>query len=181
MSNYIEKANENHEKLINLFNDKQKIWNEYVLLSWPWLLILLVSIMLLVLFFRYRKKVSTARLLLAGFSSCILAVFFDTIGNFYNWYDYRYDLIPGVPNLVPWDVIFIPIAVMFTLQIKPKINPIIKAVIFSGTLSFVILPILNISAYYYKVNWSYFYSFIILMIIFLVAYGLSKLDSYEEL
>ncbi|ASK64076.1 hypothetical protein CFK37_18900 [Virgibacillus phasianinus] len=181
MNNYIEKTNENRDKLISVFTEKRELWNEYVFLSWQWILLAIISVVIILLFIRYRKKMSTARLLLAGFSSCILAVFLDTLGDFYNWYDYRYDLIPGTPNLIPWDAIFIPIAVMFTLQIKPKVNPIIKAILFSGITSFVVLPFLSYSPYYYQTNWSYFYSFLILIFIYLVAYGLTRLDSHERL
>ncbi|MGE1195904.1 hypothetical protein [Priestia megaterium] len=48
---------------------------------------------------------------------------------------------------------------IFFIQVKPKINPVIKALIYSAVGAFIGLPLLNWIGIYKPLHWRYIYSF----------------------
>lgn len=163
-----------NNQLLDAREFKMSIWKEYVLFDWHWWFGVLVTFISIFLWIKFRDRATTANLLLAGFTSSILSALLDTTGNFFGWYDYRYDVIPMTPNYVPWDFFVLPVLVMFTIQFFPKVNVYIKGIILSALISFVGLPILNWMNIYKAMNWNYFYSFGLMYIIFILSYLMSS-------
>jgi len=101
------------------------------------------------------------------------------IGDFLGLWDYRYEVFPLTSNYLPWDLFLLPIPVMFFIQVKPKIKPVIKALIYSALASFIGLPLLNWIGVYKPLHWRYIYSFPILIVIYIAAsYIASKRKLY---
>ncbi|WP_376738448.1 CBO0543 family protein [Priestia aryabhattai] len=111
----------------------------------------------------------------------IFSSFLDMIGDFLGLWDYRYEVFPLTSNYLPWDLFLLPIPVMFFIQVKPKIKPVIKALIYSALASFIGLPLLNWIGVYKPLHWRYIYSFPILVVIYIAASYIASKRKFEKL
>ncbi|MFQ6389119.1 CBO0543 family protein [Priestia aryabhattai] len=111
----------------------------------------------------------------------IFSSFLDMIGDFLGLWDYRYEVFPLTSNYLPWDLFLLPIPVMFFIQVKPKIKPVIKALIYSALASFIGLPLLNWIGVYKQLHWRYIYSFPILIVIYIAASYIASKRKFEKL
>ncbi len=162
--------------------EKYELWKSEVLFSWQWWLIFILFISLVTLWICLRKKESTQRLLYVGIVVGILSLFLDILGNFFGLWDYQYELIPAAPWFAPWDIVLIPVFITLLIQWKPKISPLIKSVLFAGSSSFIGLPILTFLGFYVPLNWEYYYSFPINLVIYLIGHNIAfKTTRYKQL
>ncbi|MCA1065233.1 CBO0543 family protein [Rossellomorea sp. AcN35-11] len=159
---------------------KMDVWQEYVLFSWHWWLGLALAVIPLLIWMRYRDRGSTTSLLLAGLTTSILSAFWDTTGNFFGWYDYRYDLLPMTTNYFPYYFVLLPVLVMFTIQLFKGVNVYLKGIVLSALISFVGLPVLRMIGIYQLLNWNYVYSFILMCIIFVLSFQMSKIKDQKD-
>ncbi|WP_318842036.1 CBO0543 family protein [Priestia megaterium] len=111
----------------------------------------------------------------------IFSSFLDMIGDFLGLWDYRYEVFPLTSNYLPWDLFLLPISMMFFIQVKPKIKPVIKALIYSALASFIGLPLLNWIGVYKPLHWRYIYSFPILVAIYIAASYIASKRKFEKL
>ncbi|WP_310649025.1 CBO0543 family protein [Priestia aryabhattai] len=111
----------------------------------------------------------------------IFSSFLDMIGDFLGLWDYRYEVFPLTSNYLPWDLFLLPISMMFFIQVKPKIKPVIKALIYSAVASFIGLPLLNWIGVYKQLHWRYIYSFPILVVIYIAASYIASKRKFEKL
>ncbi len=74
-----------------------------------------------------------------------------------------------------------PVTVMFLLQIKPNINPLIKAAIFGIISAFVAEPFFTWVGMYHAEHWKVIYSFPIYVVIYLIAHFISARKDYKEI
>lgn len=169
-----EKAHEIHVKLF-------EIWLEHMLFTPKWWLLLSLIIIPWTLWFIYRKKESTHRLLFAGMFSTIAAVMLDIMGVVTGLWYYKIKDIPLVSNMITWNFSLIPVSVMFSLQFKPFHNPYIKAFIYSALTSFVAEPLFMWMGFFGYKHWKYIYSFPIYFVIYLIAHYMSKGNKFEKL
>ncbi len=70
---------------------------------------------------------------------------------------------------------------MFALQIKPKMNPLLKGALFSALAAFGGMNFFNAIDFYNPKNWSTLYDFIIFLTLYYTAYWLTKMESYNTL
>ncbi|WP_332628437.1 CBO0543 family protein [Halalkalibacter flavus] len=166
---------------IQLKNEKIQIWLEHSLFTWQWWFGVIVLLLSILIWLKFRNKNSTDRLLYSGFFVVICASILDILGHNLGFFHYHYEVFPLTANYLPWSIIVIPVIVMFFLQYKPNANPFIKSVIFSALLSFIGLPLLSFIGIYHIVKWNYFYSFIILIIIYLIAHFLVQRDNFDKI
>ncbi|WP_099158053.1 CBO0543 family protein [Virgibacillus ndiopensis] len=178
MNSYSDLTKKMNEQLINANQDKINIWKEYVLFDWHWWFGVLLAIVPIILWIKFRDKNLTVVLLLAGLTSAILSAYFDTTFLFFGLFDYRYEVTPMGPNYLPWNFCFIPVLIMFTVQLFSKINIYLKGVILSALVSFIGLPILSWMRIFNLINWNYFYSFIVFFTIFSLSYQMSKIAKF---
>ncbi|WP_346426583.1 CBO0543 family protein [Bacillus sp. Y1] len=61
----------------------------------------------------------------------IVSLCLDVVGDQFGFWHYRFNVMPVLPTYFPWDVTLMPVSVMFILQIKPNLNPVIKAILFA--------------------------------------------------
>jgi magnesium-transporting ATPase (P-type) len=94
MDKKIEELYKNIEKSNNQLLE---IWLDNVLFTWQWWLEVFLCIFPWTLWFIFRKKESTFRLLCAGFSIVILSSWMDFLGVTFGLWYYKYDVIPTIP------------------------------------------------------------------------------------
>jgi len=176
------------EKLDKLSRENQQIiqqvievWYAEVLFSWRWWFGLILTILVWLIWFKFHRKESRYRLLTAGFFVMTLSVSLDGIGVQLGLWSYRYEVIPFIPAFVPYDLALMPVVIMSLIQFKPNTSPIIKSFIFGVGASFVGEPIIVFLDIYKPLQWNYFYSLPIYMVIFLIAYKISSNNKYRDL
>ncbi|WP_088104216.1 CBO0543 family protein [Halalkalibacter urbisdiaboli] len=170
-----------YSKENELMNEKFQIWLEHSLFSWQWWFGLILLFISIIFWIRFRKQDSTHRLLYSGFFVVIFSSFFDLLGASIGLFHYHYELFPFSSNYLPWSIAILPISIMTVLQIKPNVNPFLKSAIYSAVIAFIALPLLHLIGVYHPVKWHYFYSFLILFVLYLMAYFLVRRSHFEEL
>ena len=116
-----------------------------------------------------RKKPDTYRLVFAGLFTMLASTYMDTVGMALRLWGYPTKEVPIVPPYLTWDLCTIPIITMIFLHYKPKINPIIKAIVLGIVGSFIIQPIAVWVGLYNPYHWKHAYSFPIVIMIYLGA------------
>lgn len=173
------------EKAYKLINESSELMIDAMLHSflftWKWWIGVGFIIIPWVLWFILREKESSDRLLYAGFVAIIISTVMDSIGVSTAKWIYPIKILPSTVIFIPFTFSLIPVATMFALQIKPRINPFIKAVVFGGLGGYVVIPLATLIDHYRLIDWRYTYSFIILTIIYLIAYWFSKRSKFGKI
>jgi hypothetical protein len=178
----LQRIDEGYSMLFEAYMNKYTVWREFILFSWQWWFGVLLSLVLILFWLKIRRKESTDRILYAGIIVASVATFLDVTGNFFGLWTYRYEVLPWGPWYFPWDYIIMPISVMFLLQVKPKLSPLLKAILFATVSSFIGLPLFHYLGLYQPLDWKYIYSFPIQIIIYFVGhYFAYKRKYYEKL
>ncbi|HWP98694.1 MAG TPA: CBO0543 family protein [Syntrophomonadaceae bacterium] len=157
------------------------LWLKYVLFGWRWWIGVFLMLAPWILWFIFRKKDSSDRLLYAGLFTILISSWFDVLGILFGLWSYYYPVVPFSPAFVPWDFSLLPVITMAFLQYKPKINPYLKAVIYSVIGSFIAQPLFVWMGYYNSKHWEHYYSFPIFFVIYLIAYKFSVATRFEKL
>ncbi|MCL7747616.1 CBO0543 family protein [Halalkalibacter alkaliphilus] len=172
---------ENSNQIEQLLNQKIDIWLEHVLFTGFWWLGVALSIVPWLIWFIFRNNQSTDRLLYVGFFVMVTALILDVLGSQFGLWHYRYNVIPIVPSFLPWDIALMPVTIMFFLQIKPNINPLMKAVLFALVASYIAEPFFTWLEIYQPKTWRYSYSVPIQIIIYLIAHFISRRNCFSKL
>lgn len=174
-----EKAYNQLSEVSRIFADTVK--NEF-LTTWQWWFGLVLFIIPWLLWVKYRRKDSTGRLLLAGLLTLLLSLTIDLAALSLGLWSYPMVIIPLAPFLfLPYHFSLAPVAVMFALQIKPKMNPLLKGIIFAAIAAFGGMNFFNAIDFYNPKDWSTLYDFIIFLTLYFSAYGVTKIESFSKL
>lgn len=95
-------------------------------------------------------------------------------------WEYNSELIPLTPPLLPWNFTIMPVTSMLFYQYKPQINPLIKSVVFSAIGSFIGQPMFAYIGVYNPKHWKHYYSFPILVIIYLIGHYFLTRKNFKE-
>ena len=161
--------------------EMQKLWLTTSVFTWRWWLTVCFAIVPWIVWLVVRKRESTARLMFAGVTVMVLAAFLETIGIIRGYWWYRYHLLPILTANIMWSYSLMPVSIMLLLQWKPNISPLIKAIVYSAIASFIGLRIFEWLGMYHPKQWSNIYSFVITIVIYLIADFVSKRSSLEKL
>jgi len=151
------------------------------LFTWKWWIAVAMIIIPWVIWAIFRKKESSARLLFASFIVMILSTNLDAFGVENGKWTYPLKAIPIPTISYSFRYSVIPVLIMFFLQYKPQVNPLIKAVIFAGVSAYIGMPLMALIDMYKKVDWAYTYSFFLLTVFYLVAHWFSRRKSFKQL
>jgi len=146
------------------------VWIKTIVFTWRWWLLIALTIVSLAVWIKWRKKESTARLLYGGFIILLLTYYMDTIGVALGLWSYPTECFPIIPPYFSWDFCIIPVMAMFTLQYKPRANPIIKAIGLGIFGAYIIQPIAVWVGWYHFRHWKHTYSFILVVIFYLLGF-----------
>ncbi|MDQ0974540.1 hypothetical protein QFZ31_004418 [Neobacillus niacini] len=177
----IELIDKNQNGIEHLIDKKIQIWTDYVLFSGLWWMGVGLSIIPWIIWFVIRKRESTDRLLYTAFYIMTIAVVSDILGDQLGLWHYRYHVIPVLPTYFPWDVTLMPLSIITLIQIKPKMNPWFKAVVFSLLASYVAEPFFDWLGVYEPKHWRYSYSVPLQIIFYMSAHALSKRNQFSKL
>lgn len=177
----VKKIDDVYKALVQANQKDHDIWFEYVFLSWQWWFCILLSIIPWILWWKYRKKESTHRLLYGAFFIMFISMSLDSFGAELGYWDYRYEPLPFLPSFAPWDLCLLPITFLIFMQINPNISPIIKAIFYSFFCTFIGEPFFEWLGFYQLLKWNHLYSFPIHFLIFLIGYFLVTGKDFEEL
>lgn len=99
-----------------------------------------------------------------------IVTFLDEVGCQLNLWEYRYDIEPLFPRLIPMNFTMLPLCYMFIYQYFTKWKPyLIASTIIAALFAFVGEPIFIFLDIYQMLNWRHIYSFpiyILLAVIF---------------
>lgn len=155
-------------------------WKEHLLFSWEWWLAVFLTILPWVVWFIFRKKESTDRLMYAGFFMILISSWLDFLGVVYGMWIYYVDVYYSIPPHVLWDFSVIPVTVMLLIQIKPHFSPLLKGIIFAslGVLGELVFEWLE---FYEPTKWRIAYSFPIYIILYLISHYLTRRTKFALL
>ncbi len=181
-----EKGLAQSEKAYNQFTEISSLLantvTEEFLSTWQWWFGLALFIVPWIVWFRLRKKDSAGRLLLGGLLTIILSLTIDLAALSLGLWSYPMVIIPLSPFLfLPYHFTLAPVGVMFALQIKPKMNTLLKGILFSSIAAFGGMNFFSAIDFYNPKNWSTLYDFIIFLTLYYAAYSVTKIESYTKL
>ncbi|KRE82452.1 hypothetical protein ASG89_14440 [Paenibacillus sp. Soil766] len=177
----VEHIDNNANQIHLLIEQKIAFWKEHVVFSGLWWFGVLLSIVPWIIWFLVRNKNSTDRILYVGFFVMSISVFLDILGDQFGYWHYRFNVIPIVPTYLPWDLTLMPVTIMFLIQIKPKVNPYFKALLFALLTSYAAEPFIKWLMIYNPIEWKFSYSVPIQFVIYLAAHYLSRRNKFKEL
>jgi hypothetical protein len=147
--------------------------------SFSWWIALIMLITPWVLWGIFRKKESSARLLFAAFIVIILSSILDAYGVDRGKWSYPVKVIPLPTMSYSFRYSLVPVSIMFLIQYKPHIHPLIKGFLFGAFGAYIGMPIMNELHLYKEIDWHYTYSFFILVMMYLIAHWFSKRTSFD--
>jgi multisubunit Na+/H+ antiporter MnhE subunit len=176
--NQAEKAYNQFAEVNSLF---AKIVTEYFLFTWQWWLGLALFLVPWIIWFIFRDRDRTRQLLLGGLLTIILALTIDLSALSLELWSYPMIMIPLAPFVfLPYHFSLAPVGIMFALQIKPKMNSLLKGVIFSAIAAFGGMNFFNAIDFYNPKNWSTLYDFIIFLFLYYAAYLIGKIGERQH-
>ncbi|MDC3418420.1 CBO0543 family protein [Aquibacillus salsiterrae] len=177
----IKKTDELYDEFHQIQMEYLKYWQETTLWHWEFWLSISLTIFPWIIWFIIRKRGSEARLLLAGSFVLIISSWFDFLGVVFGLWHYSGKALPTIPTYFPWDFSLLPVWTMLWLQFKPTFNPFFKAIIYSALTSFLGEPLFEWLGLYSSEKWNVFYSFLVYIFIYLIAYRISKAKTFDTL
>ncbi|RSD28652.1 CBO0543 family protein [Mesobacillus subterraneus] len=174
------------ERAYDQFTDSSSLFAKIVmedfLFTWQWWFGIALFVIPWIMWFAFRKKESTGRLLLGGLLTIVLSLTIDLAALSLGLWSYPVVLIPLAPFLfLPYHFSLAPVGIMFALQIKPNMNSFLKGVIFSAAAAFLGMNFFNAIEFYNPKSWSTLYDFCIFLFLYYAAYTVVKLDSFKRI
>jgi len=179
-NNFVNEVDRIYESIHQQCLKSQDIWKNEILFTWRWWLLVILTILFWGIWILVRKKESTDRLLYAGLFMSLISSHLDLIGVSLGLWTYPINIILPVPPFLPWDFCFLPVATMLFIQLKPKISPLIKSVIFAFISSFIVEPAATYGDFYHPVNWKYCYSFPVFILLYLASNYLYTRNNFAK-
>lgn len=174
--NQIDKAT---ERIVEANRLTMEAVNNAFLFTWQWWIALAMIIIPWVIWLVFRDRNSSARIFAAGLLLMVLSEVLDIVGVGLGKWAYPVKVIPIATVSFSFRLSLLPVFAMLLMQIKPKLNPFIKAMIFGVFGAYIGLPLLSVIDLYKKIDWSLHYSFIILTIMYLLAHWFSRRASFQ--
>lgn len=174
------------EKAYNQFTEVNSIFTktvtEHFFTTWQWWFGIALFIVPWIIWFIFRDKESTGRLLLGGLLTIILSLTIDLAALSLGLWSYPMIIIPLAPFVfLPYHFSLAPVGIMFALQIKPKMNSLLKGGVFAAIAAFGGMNFFNAIDFYNPKEWSTFYDFIIFLTLYYAAYLMTRIKSYKNL
>lgn len=154
-------------------------WLSHGVFSWTWWICTALTILPWLFWFSVKKSDSTDRLLYSGFSIIILSSYLDMLGMSMGLWGYDCQIVPTIPPYMPWDFTLMPVVSMLFYQYKPNVHPFLKSVVFSAIGSFIVQPLFEWIGIYDPKGWKNYYSFPILIGIYLIGYYFYTRDRFQ--
>lgn len=178
---------EDFHKLVSTQEDLTKdgthYWDLYSDLStWQfWIILAMLILPIIYVYFKIdRKHIFVIGFF--GFAAHVLFAYVDAIGIRYGLWGYPYQVFPFLPS-VSLDAAIIPVAIMLVYQwtLTHEKNFPLYALLTALVFGFGFKPLLTGLDLFEKFKWvNYFYIFLIYIVLFLLAYLLTKIFSWMQ-
>jgi hypothetical protein len=144
-------------------------WLKYEIFTPQAFLLLAMLILPWFLWWKLVDKTRFLEIIIFGLLICTAATLLDEVGCQLNWWDYRYDIEPLFPRLIPMNFTMLPVWYMLIYQYFTQWKSFITAnIIASALLSFIGEPALAMTGIYVMLDWKHYYSFPIYIILALI-------------
>lgn len=154
------------DKLSNQLTDlRMEIWTKHTLFTWQWWMLLIACIIMLVLFIVCIKK--EKRLPSIAYFGIIYLINknLDDIATAMVWSDYRMQLEPIIPTMLPANLFIIPIGLTLIYDRYKKWKSFLIALGGASVLiAYIALPLMKMVNIYLEKSWNAHWSFITLVI-----------------
>ncbi len=159
------------DKLTNQVTDLRiELWTNYTLFTWQWWVLLVACIIMLVLFFLFIKKERLLSSIAYLGIIYILNKNLDDVATAMDWYDYRMQLEPIIPTMLPANLFIIPIGLTLLYdRFKKWKSYLIALALVSAFISYVALPMMKTVDIYLEKSWNANWSFISLVLIAVIS------------
>jgi len=148
-------------------------WINYEFLSFPWILLTIIAILVIILWIKLVARKNLIEILLFGVLIAITGVTFDEFGYEYRLWRYNYHIISQFPHILWIHLFILPIIYMLIYQYFPKWKAFLTVMIISAFMfAFIFEPILVLLNYYELLKWNYSYSVPIYILLGVVYKGL---------
>ena len=105
---------------------------------------------------------------------------FDDLATVKDWYDYRIQLEPLIPTMLPANLFIIPISLTLIYQKYTNWKEfMIVLLLLSGFISFIALPMMRDFGFYLTKNWNAFYS--VLSLLFMATLSKVVVDQLKKI
>ncbi|MTW85642.1 hypothetical protein F3157_08200 [Virgibacillus dakarensis] len=170
------------EKIIEVNNLMTEAVVNSFMFTWQWWFGIGLFIIPWIVWFLFRDKQSTGRLLIGGFVTIILSLIIDLIALSYGLWSYPMKFSPIAPLLfLPYHFSLAPVTIMFAIQIKPKANALLKGLIFAAIGAFIGMNFFAMIDFYNPKGWSTIYDLFIYLFLFFVANWFSNMDNFKKI
>ena len=169
------------EQLYALHKKFLELWKSEMFLTWRWWLAVALFILPWVVWIIIRKEESTYRLLFPGLFIILFSLIFDLIGVTLDVWYYPVKIFPILPQSEPFNFSVLPVVTLLFIQYFPKVKAIYKALIYAIAGSFIFQPLMEWIGLYANDEWKNYYSFPILMVMYLTANWLATRKNFKPL
>jgi hypothetical protein len=182
MNNISDTMTQIHLNISKLNEDYIILWKEEMFLTWRWWVQVALLFVPWFVWYFIKKKESTNRLLLSGLFVYLMTSILDSIGVAFGLWHYLYTPLPYLHTFfLPWDFSAFPVMIMLLIQIKPNINPYIKALFFACISAFVFEPFFTWLKLYVPLNWEHYYGIPLHFIIYVIADRVSRRKHFKPI
>ncbi|AEI43989.1 hypothetical protein [Paenibacillus mucilaginosus] len=159
------------DKLSNQLTElRWDMWFQHTLFTWQWWMLVFACVISLgALLLLIDKKQSLRMAAYLGIIY-ILNKNLDDVATALDWYDYRMQLEPIIPTMLPVNLFFIPMGLTLVYQFFSSWKKFLIALgVFSAGVSYVSLPLMKLAGIYMEKHWNAHLSMLSLVVMAVLA------------
>jgi len=135
-------------------------WLKYELFTPQFWLLLGILIFPWIIWWRLVDRKRFLEIIICGLLISSVVTVLDEIGCQLNWWEYRYDIEPLFPRLIPMNHAMLPVGYMLIYQYFSEWKPFAVAnIVFAAVMAFIGEPVLAKTGIYVLLEWKSVYSF----------------------
>ncbi|HEX3027708.1 MAG TPA: CBO0543 family protein [Clostridia bacterium] len=155
---------------------------QHAFLTVQWWVLLIALIIPIFLWLRIVDKKRIKEILLYGLFVSFLITYIDAIGLEMSFWSYPITLVPVFTWPTPWDISVFPVICMIIYQYSEGWKPyFIIHFIADSIISFIGIPLLVLSGFYKLAGWNYFFPWIVLIGVAVLAKVLIDIEKPTRL
>lgn len=141
-------------------------WLKYELPSIQFWILLAMLIVPWIIWWKLVDKKRLLEIFVYGLLISAIVTFLDEVGCQLNLWEYRYDIEPYFPRLIPMNFAMLPVIYMLIYQYFPKWKQFVLInFVLAATLAFIGEPIFVMLKIYVLINWQHYYSYPIYIVL----------------
>jgi hypothetical protein len=140
-------------------------WLNHTFLTWEWWVLVALTLIPWLIWWRFVDKKRVQEILLYGFSIALCTLVIDIIGSNLQWWYYPHEIFKVMPPLVPVDLTVVPVSMMVVYQYSRTWRSfLINNTIFAFIATYIGESFFIWLGAYVRITWSYFGSLLFYII-----------------